>query len=167
MARESVHGLLLLGVLAALFAWSVWAGLAGMAVTGSWMLWLVAREASRRRELQRRCGEQMQQALNGGSLQAIFHSQLGVKAIGIADAGGTFLCASPDEVERFAAETVLEARARRLPQGDYEIGICVPGRISGKPYWHTLLVKRRSEAVHWASTVQPILGTRMPYADLA
>jgi hypothetical protein len=62
---------------------------------------------------------------------------------------------------------ILEGRAQKLTQGDYEIGICVPGRVSGKPYWHTLLVKRRSEAVHWASTVQPILGARMPYADLA
>jgi hypothetical protein len=168
MASESRNLLLVLGGLAALFAWSVWAGITGIVVVGFWMLWLVARDASAKRALQRRCKEQIEQALAAQnlSLQSLFSSHLGVNAIGVAAGGGTLVCASPDTAEAFATGTILEGRALKLPQGDYEIGICVPGRVSGKPYWHTLIVKRRSEAVYWASTVQPLLGARMPYADL-
>jgi hypothetical protein len=169
MASESRNLLLLLVVLAGLFAWSAWAGLAGMAAVGAWILWLVARESSKRRGLARQCREQVEQALASRNLalQALFSSYLGVNAIGVAADGATLVCASPGSAETFDAGAVLEGRAKKLPQGHYEIGICVPGRVSGKPYWHTLLVKRRSEAVHWASTVQPVLGKRMPYADLA
>jgi hypothetical protein len=168
MAGESRNLLLLLVGLAGLFVWSVWAGLAGVLVVGAWMLWLVARESSKRRGLQRRCREQIERALaaRNSRVQALFCSFLGVNAIGVAADGRTIVCADPDSAEIFDLDAVLEGRTRKLPQGDYEIGICVPGRVSGKPYWHTLLLKRRSEAVHWASTVQPVLGARMPYADL-
>jgi hypothetical protein len=166
MAGDLRHALLLFGGLAALFVWSVWAGLAGVAILGGWTLWLVARDGSCKRALQRRCEAQIRQVLDGRCLEAVFHSHLGVNAIGIAGKD-LFVCASPDEAERLPAASVLEGRVQKLPQGDYEIGICVPGRVSGKPYWHTLIVRRRSEAVHWAETVQPILGARLPFADLA
>ena len=168
MGYEARTALILIGGLAALFAWSAWAGLAGIAVVGSWMLWLAARDASAKRALQRRCRQQVELALaqQNAVLEALFDSHLGVAAIGVAAGGQAFVCASPDSAESFAADVILEARALKLAQGDYELGICVPGRVSGKPYWHALLVKRRSEALHWVRTVQPILGARLTRLEL-
>jgi len=168
MASESRNVLLLLFGLAGLFAWSVWAGLAGLAAVAGWILSLVVRDALARRKLQRRCSARIAEALaaQGLSLDAVFHSRIGVKAIGIAGGGRTFVVASPDEAEVLAGDTVLEAQARRLMQGDYEIGFSVPGRVSGKPYWHGLLVRRKDEARRWLRTVGPPLGGRLRSTDL-
>ena len=133
---ESRNLLLLLVGIAGLFVWSVWAGLAGLAAVGSWMLWLVAQESSKRRGLQRRCREQIEQALAARNVkvQALFSSFLGVNAIGLGADRRTIVCVSPDSAETFDIGVILEGRVQRLPQGDYEIGICVPGRVSGKPH---------------------------------
>jgi hypothetical protein len=165
---EARYVLLLIGGLAALFAWSVWAGLAGLVVIGAWMLWLVSSDAAGKRALQRRRREQIEQVLATQhlALEALFSSHLGVAAIGVAAGGQLFVCSGPDSAESFSVGTILEACARRLAQGDYELGICVPGRVSGKPYWHTVIVKRRSEALHWVRTVQPILGARLTGIEL-
>ena len=169
MAAEPRYLLLLLGTLAGLFAWSVWAGLAGLAVVAGWILSFVVRDALAKRKLQQRCSARIAEALaaQGLSLDAVFHSQIGVMAIGIAGGGRAFVVASPDEAEVLAGDSVLEARASRLAQGDYEIGFSVPGRVSGKPYWHGLLVRRKAEAQRWLRTLEPVLGDRMKAAELA
>ena len=46
--------------------------------------------------------------------------------------------------------------AEHYPQGGYEIGLCVPGRVSGRPYWHVVIVERRDEAERWARRVEPL-----------
>src|SRR5688572_7955409 len=118
---ESRNLLLLLAGLGGLFAWSVWAGLAGVLVVASWMLWLVAQESSKRRGLQRRCRERIEQALaaRNSTVHALFCSFLGVNAIGVAADGRTIVFADPDSAEIFDVDAVLEGRARKLPQGDY------------------------------------------------
>lgn len=163
MAYDAWKGLLLLGGLIALFAWSVWAGLAGTALIALWILWLVAHDAFDKRALRRRCRAQLDQAFatQGLGLESVFHSRLGVAALGVAAGGRMFVCAAPDMAEAYANEAIFEARVRRLPQGDFELGISVPGRVTGKPYWHVLVVKRRSEAVRWVQALGPVLGPRM------
>ena len=110
MVPDTTKGLFAFGVVVALFALSVWAGLA---------------------------------------------------AIGIAAAGRKFAYASSEGTELYDVDAIFEARARRLPQGDYEIGISVPGRVSKQPYWQGLIVKRRRDAERWAETVKPHLGARL------
>jgi len=168
MSYEAKTGLLLFGGLIALFAWSAWAGLAGTALIALWILWLVAREAFEKRKLRLRCRAQLDQTLAalGCGLDAVFHSRLGVAAIGVAASGRKMVYASPDSAESYDIEAIFEARARKLPQGDFEIGFSVPGRTTGKPYWHVLLVKRRHEAARWAQTLDPYLGSRMKVEGL-
>jgi hypothetical protein len=167
MAAEPRYILLLLGTLAALFAWSVWAGLAALALAAGWILSLVVRDALARRKSQQRCSARIAEVLaaQGLGLDAIFHSDLGVKAIGLVG-GRMFVVTTPEEAEVLSCDAVLEASARRLMQGDYEIGFSVPGRVSGKPYWHGILVRSKDEARRWLRTVGPVLGARAKAAEL-
>ena len=126
-----------------------------------WMAWIVGREALQRHTLKERCRAQLEQALAEEGLDAVFHSHLGVAAIGIAAAGRKFAYASPEGTELYDVDAIFGARARRLPQGDFEIGISVPGRVSKQPYWQGLIVKRRRDAERWAETVEPHLGARL------
>ena len=161
MASDTTKGLFALGVVVALFAVSVWAGLAALALIALWMAWIAGRDALRKRALKERCRAQLEQALAGDGLDAVFHSHLGVAAIGIAAAGRKFAYASPEGTELYDVDAIFEARARRLPQGDFEIGISVPGRVTKQPYWQGLIVKRRREAERWAETLKPRLGARL------
>lgn len=163
MVPDTTKGLFVLGSLVALFAWSVWAGLAAIALIALWMAWIAGREALQQRTLKKRCRAQLDQALaeHGVGLDAVFHSHHGVAAIGFAAAGRKFAYASPEGSELYDVAAILEARARRLPQGDFEIGISVPGRVTKQPYWQGLIVKRRRDAVRWAETLKPHLGARL------
>jgi len=161
MVPDATKGLFALGVVVALFAWSVWAGLAAIAAIALWIAWIIGREALQQRALKKRCLAQLEQALAEDGLGAVFHSHLGVAAIGIAAAGRKFACASPEGTELYDVDAIFEARARRLPQGDFEIGISVPGRVSKQPYWQGLIVKHRRDAERWAETVKPHLGARL------
>ncbi|MGH8705121.1 MAG: hypothetical protein ACREUO_06855 [Burkholderiales bacterium] len=168
MVPDTTKGLLLLGGLVALFAWSVWAGMAGIVLIALWILWLVGREALERRRLRSHCRAQLDRALaeRGLGLDAVFHNANGVAAIGIAAEGRRFVYASPDASESYDVEAIFEARARKLPQGAYEIGISVPGRVTGKPYWQGLIVRRRRDAVRWVETLKPCLGPRLKVEGL-
>ncbi|MFY9317579.1 MAG: hypothetical protein WAO95_18725 [Burkholderiales bacterium] len=158
MAAEPRTLLLLLGVLAALFAWSVWAGLAGVGVIAAWMLWLVAGDAAKKRRWQKECREQLERALAARrlGLEAAFYGAPGSAALGVASGGAVFTAFSREGAEVFDGKAILEARARRLQQGDYEIGLCVPGRVSGRPYWHTVIVEDRDAALRWARRVESL-----------
>ncbi len=162
MVPDTTKGLLLLGGLVALFAWSVWAGLAGIALIALWILWLVVGDALKRRKLRMRCRAQLDRSLaeRGLGLDAVFHNANGVAAIGIAAAGRRFVYASPDASESYDVEAIFEARAKKLSQGSYEIGISVPGRVSGRPYWQGLIVER-PDAVRWVETLKPSLGAKL------
>jgi hypothetical protein len=166
MVPDTTKGLIALGAVVALFALSVWAGLAAIALIALWMAWIVGREALQRRTLKERCRAQLEQALAGYGLDAVFHSHLGVAAIGIAAAGRKFAYASSEGTELYDVDAIFEARARRLPQGDYEIGISVPGRVTKQPYWQGLIVKRRRDAVRWAETLKSHLGARLKVEGL-
>lgn len=163
MIPDTTKGLFVLGVVVALFALSVWAGLAAISLIALWMAWIAGREALQQRALKERCRAQLEQALagHGTGLDAVFHSYLGVAAIGIAEAGRKFAYASSEGTELYDVNAIFEARARRLPQGDYEIGISVPGRVTKQPYWQGLIVKRRRDAERWAETLKPRLGARL------
>ena len=158
MGGEPKRVLLLLVGLAALFAWSVWAGLAGLGAIAAWMLWLVAGDAAKLRRSRRNCREQLEQALAARKLEleAVFYGAPGNAALGVAAGGAVFASFGSEGAEIFERQSILEARARRLPQGDYEIGLCVPGRVSGQPYWHTVIVKDRDEAQRWARRVESL-----------
>lgn len=163
MVPDTTKGLLVLGSLVALFAWSVWAGLAAIALIALWITWISGRDALERRTLRKRCREQLDQALaeHGLGLDAVFHSHHGVAAIGIAATGRKFVYASPDGSELYDVEAIFEARASKLSQGDFKIGISVPGRVTGQPYWQELIVTRRRDAVRWVATLKPHLGARL------
>lgn len=98
---------------------------------------------------------------HGLGLDAVFHSHHGVAAIGIAATGRKFVYASPERSELYDVEAIFEARASKLPQGDFMIGISVPGRVTGLPYWQELIVTRRRDAVRWVETLKPCLGARL------
>lgn len=158
MNRETSTLIVVLASLTSLFLWSTWAGLAGIAAIACWMLWLAAGDAAKKRRWQKECREQLERALaaRGLGLEAAFYGTLGHAALGIADGGAVFAAFSREGAEVFERGTILEARARRLAQGDYEIGLCVPGRVSGRPYWHTVIVKDKDEALRWALRVEPL-----------
>jgi hypothetical protein len=166
--RETIIAIVVLGVPAALFLWSPRAGLAGILAIALAAGWLYSRDLAERRKRRRRCSLRMTDALapQGASPDPVFHSAFEARAIGIAD-GRVFIVATPEEAEIFSADALVEARARRLKQGDFEIGFCVPGRNSGKPFWHSILVRRRAEALHWVRTTGPILRERLKADELA
>lgn len=116
-------------------------------------------------ELQRRA--QLEQALaeHGLGVDAVFHGHRGVAAIGISIVGRKLVCASAAWRDLYALDAILEAWARKLPQGDFSIGISVPGRVSGRPYAHDLIVTR-AHAVRWADTLGPCLGERLKVEGL-
>ena len=163
MVPDTTKGLLVLGSLVALFAWSVWAGLAAIALITLWISWIVGRDALKRRTSKMRCHAQIEHALaeHGLGLDAVFHSHHGIAAIGIAATGRKFVYASPEGSELYDVEAIFEARASKLPQGDFEIGISVPGRVTKQPYWQGLIVTRRRDAVRWVETLKPHLGARL------
>ena len=165
MAWDVRRDLLLLAVLAGLFAWSVWAGLAGIGVIAAWMLWLIVGDARRKRRLQLHARARIEEALAAQGLVAdsVFCSYFGAGAIGIGQTGRKLVYTAPESMETtvYDSDAALEAHARRLPQGDYELGITVPGRVTGKPRLHSVLVKRRSEAEDWLKALEPLLGARV------
>ena len=163
MIPDTTKGLLVLGVLVALFAWSVWAGLVAIALIALWIGGIVGREALERRTARKRCRAQLDDALGerGLRLDTVFYSHHGVAAIGISATGRKFVYASPEGSEFYDVAAILEARARKLPQGDFEIGISVPGRVSKQPYWQGLIVTRRRDALRWVETLKPHLGARL------
>ncbi|MGH8673297.1 MAG: hypothetical protein ACREVG_03195 [Burkholderiales bacterium] len=169
MVPDTTKGLLILGGLVALFAWSVWAGLAGIALLTLWISWMVGREALDRRTAKKRCRAQLDQTLaeHGFALDAAFHSHHGITAIGVDATGRKFVYASPEGSELYDVEAIFEARARRLPQGDFEIGISVPGRVSKQPYWQGLIVAHRRDAARWVDTLKPHLGARLKVDGLS
>ena len=163
MFSDTTKGLLVLASLVALFAWSAWAGLAAAALIALWIAGLAGRDARQRRAQQRRSRARLEQALaeRGLAPGAVFHGDQGGEAIGIDTTGQTIVFASQVESELCDIESILEAHAIRLPQGDFKIGVCVPGRVSGRPYWHDLIVARRRDAQRWVRTLQPRLGAKL------
>ncbi len=106
---------------------------------------------------------QLEQALgeHGLELGAVFHSHHGVTAIGIATTGTKFACLSNEGSELYDLDAVFEAKARKLPQGAFEIGISVPGRVTKQPYWQGLIVADRHDAVRWVEALKARLGERL------
>lgn len=164
---DTMKGLLVLGGLVALFAWSGWAGFAGVALVALWIAWIVGGDALQQRALKRRWRAQLEQALaeHGLGVDAVFHGHRGVAAIGISVVGRKLVCASPAWRDLYDLDAVLEAWARKLPQGDFSIGFSVPGRVSGRPYPHDLIVTR-AHAVRWAETLGPCLGEKLKLEGL-
>lgn len=115
-----------------------------------------------------RCRALLDQALAGQGLApgGVFDSFLGTAAIGIAPAGRKLAYATPDAVDVYDLDAVFEARAARLPQGDFKIGVSVPGRVSGKPYALELVVSRRRDALRWVRTLEPCLGPKLKVDSL-
>jgi hypothetical protein len=147
----------------ALFAWSAWAGLAAILAVASGIAGIVGREKLGQRRQKRQCRALLTQALaeRGSELGEVFHGHHGIAAFGIATTGRTIAYASAEGSELYDVDVILEARAVKLPQGDFKIGISVPGRVSGKPYWQELIVSRRRDAVRWVETLGPTLGEKL------
>jgi hypothetical protein len=165
VAWDVRRDLLLLAALAGLFWWSVWAGLAGIGAIGAWMLWLVAGDARRKQRLQSECRTRLEQALAAEGLTAdtVFCSYFGEGALGISQAGRKLVYAppAPREINIYDSDKAFEAHARKLPQGDFELGITVPGRVTGKPRVEAVLVKQRGEAERWVKALEPLLGAKV------
>jgi hypothetical protein len=157
--------LFFLGLLAALFWWSPWAGLAGVGLVLLWLLSLLAGDALKTRRLIERSRSHVDQALalEGLTADSVFCSHFGAGALGISHAGRKLVYTAPVSMETtvYDSDRALEAHARRLPQGDFELGITVPGRVTGKPRVHTVLVKRRGEAERWVKALEPLLGAKV------
>lgn len=167
MAQDPWKVIVPLTALAVLFAWSVGAGLVGLAVIGLWIGKIAACEALQRRASARRTRELLAQGLGGAALSedSVVHTADGIQGIGASPEAGRFVFHSREGTEVYEAAAVLEAKASRLAQGDFEVAVSVAGRVTGKPYWHSVIVKRR-HAERWAQAVRPLLGTRLTVSGL-
>jgi hypothetical protein len=165
MAWDVKRDLVVIAGLAALFWWSAWAGLAGVGLILLWILWLFAGDAVRVRRRKERHRAEVAQALAelGLAADSVFCSYFGAGALGISQAGRKLVYSAPESMETtvYDSDAAFSAHARRLPQGGFELGVTVPGRVSGKPRLETVLVKRRAEAERWVKALEPLLGTKI------
>jgi hypothetical protein len=157
--------LIFLGLLAFLFWWSPWAGLAAIGLLVAWITGLWAADRRRKRALQRRSRAEIEQALAAHGLPAdgVFCGDQGIGAFGISQAGRKLVYTAPVSMETtvYESDAAFAAHARRLPQGDFELGITVPGRVTGQPRVETVRVRRRSEAERWVGALEPLLGAKL------
>ena len=165
MGWDMKRDLLLLAVVAALFAWSAWAGLAAIGVFIAWLAWLWIGDEKRKSDLKSKCRAQVEQALSDLGLEAdgVFCGEQGIGAIGISQAGRKLVYTAPVSMETtvYDSDVAFEAHARKLPEGGFEIGMTVPGRVTKKPRTETVRVKQRSEAERWVKTLKPLLGSKV------
>jgi hypothetical protein len=157
--------LIALAVLAALFWWSVWAGLAVTGAIVAWILWLIVGDAKQMRQLQQQSRARIEEALAAEGLKAdsIFCSHIGAGALGVSHSGRKLVYVAPVSMvtDVYDSDAAFEAHAKKLPQGDFELAMTVPGRVTGKPRQEIVLVKRRSEAELWVKALEPLLGAKV------
>jgi hypothetical protein len=165
MGGDFAKTLVFFVVLAALFGWSVWAGLAAIGLVALWIASLFLHGARKKHQLRTQSRARIEEALAAQGLQAdsIVCSYLGAGALGISRAGRKLVFTAPESLETtvYDSDSALEARGRKLPQGDFELAITVPGRVSGKPREHAILVSRRGEAERWLKALEPLLAARV------
>jgi hypothetical protein len=165
MAWDLKKLLFFLGTLAALFWWSAWAGLAGLGLILLWVLWLFVGDARQLRQRKERYRTEIDRALAAQGLAAdrVYCGYFGAGALGISHTGRKLVYAAPESMETtiYDADAAFEAHARKLPEGDFELGITVPGRVTGKPRLETVRVKQRGQAEQWLEALEPLLGAKV------
>lgn len=165
MGWDMKRDLLALAVVAALFAWSMWAGLAAIGVFVFWLASLWIGDVGQKRDLQRRSRAEIEQVLAAQGLPAdhIFCGTDGIGALGISETGRKLVFTAPVSMETtvYESDAAFGAHARKLPRGDFELGMTVPGRVTKKPRTETVRVKQRSEAERWIKALEPLLGSKV------